>query len=103
MFRQLYPVAIKPSVYKSVSQKKNLLVLDWNQFKYDYITNANANTNSKRNLHLLLQSCSLLSPVEHFPDLVARFAFVQENHRDKKKVLEYFDEDLNSAISKYFD
>ena len=36
MFRQLYPVAIKPSVYKSVSQKKNLLVLDWNQFKYDY-------------------------------------------------------------------
>ena len=52
--------------------------------------NANANTEWKIRLHLLLQGCSLLSPVEHFPELVARLAFVQECHYRDKKVQKYF-------------
>ena len=62
------------------STRENITSSFWIGTNSNTSTNTNAITEWKIRLHLLLQGCSLLSPVEHFPELVARLAFVQEYH-----------------------
>ena len=72
------------------SAKENITSSFWIGTSSNMNTNTSANTNSKRNLHLFLQGCGLLPPVEHFPELVARLAFVQEYHDGDQKSSEIF-------------